>query len=94
MKIKLFNYGYLIRHAFDLGRIFPIIIKQRGVSKIVAGIGSHIIEAPHSIWIYVLTIDLQMRTTMSGLIPGRINEVWMTYLSSMRLETTIQSILG
>lgn len=50
MKLKLFRYGYLIRHAFDLGRIFPIIIKQRGIAKLMTGISSHFVEALSSIW--------------------------------------------
>ena len=94
MKMKLFNYGYLIRYGFDLGRIFPIIIKQRGVSKFVAGIGSQIIETPHSIWIFVLNIDLQMRTLLSGLIPGRIIDVWVINFRSVRLDAAFQSLLG
>ena len=68
MKMKLFRYGYLIRHAFDLGRIFPIIIKQREVSKFLAGISSHIVDATRYIWVYLLKIDQLFGSFVNGLL--------------------------
>ncbi len=70
MRMNLFKYGYLIRYAFDMGRIFPIIIKQRGLSKLIAGIGSQIIEAPHTIWYFFVTLDLQVKSFFCGIVPG------------------------
>ena len=70
MKMKLFRYGYLIRHAFDLGRIFPIIIKQRGVSKFMYGLSSHILDATRYIWVYPLKIDQLFGSFVNGLLQG------------------------
>ena len=68
MKVKLFKYGYLIRYAFDHGRIFPIIIKQRGISKLIAGISSQIIEAPTIIWVYITNLDHQLSNLAANLL--------------------------
>ena len=59
MKMKLFKYGYLIRHAFDLGRIFPIIIKQRGVSQLVPSITSEIVDFPMILRMYITSLNNQ-----------------------------------
>jgi len=59
-KINWFKYGRLMRYAFDLARIFPIIIKQRGTSKLISGISSHIIEASQAYWLLLSNIDQQV----------------------------------
>ena len=70
MKMKLFKYGYLIRHAFDLGRIFPILIKQRGVSNFIAGVSSQIIDAPTILLTNINSINNKVAMLWSGLIIG------------------------
>ena len=59
MKMKLFRYGYLIRYGFDLGRIFPIIIKQRGVSQLVCSITSEIVDFPMILRMYITSLNNQ-----------------------------------
>ena len=70
MKMKLLRYGYLIRYGFDLGRIFPIIIKQRGVSNFIAGISSHIFEAPFSIWAFLQNLEMSFVKIFFEIIPS------------------------
>jgi hypothetical protein len=94
MRMNLFKYGYLIRYAFDMGRIFPIIIKQRGLSKLIAGIGSHIIEAPNTFWLFLLNLDLQLKSNLFAILPRWISEMWLYFLNAFRLDTAIQSVLG
>lgn len=94
MKIYLHKYGQYIRYAFDLSRFFPIIIKQRGVSKLIAGIGSHIIEAPHTIWTFIINLNHQMANLFSGVIPGWISEMSLFNPFSSRIDIVIQSVLG
>lgn len=94
MKMKLFKHGYLIRHAFDLGRIFPIIIKHRGVSKIIVGIGSQIIDAPTNIWLFLSNLDLQIRSGFLIIFPGWISEMWLYVMSTLRLDMAIPFLVG
>ena len=68
MKMKLFKYGYLIRHAFDLGRIFPILIKQRGVSRFIVGISSEIIDAPTILLTNINSLNNKVAILWTGLI--------------------------
>ena len=89
MKMKLFRYGYLIRIAFDHGRLFPIIIKQRGVSVFIAGISSHIIEAPTNFWSFLVYLDLQLKSIFYGIVPGWISEMWLNFPCSSLLAINI-----
>ena len=92
-KINWFKFGPIMRYGFDLARIFPIIIKQRGISKLIAGITSNIIEAPNTFWLILLNLDLQLMSIFSGLIPRWLYELSLNIISSFRLESTIQSVL-
>ena len=92
-KINWFKYGQIMRYGIDLARIFPILIKQRGTSKLISGISSHIIEAPNTFWLILLNLDLQLMSIFSGLIPRWLYELGLTNISSFRLESTIQSVL-
>jgi hypothetical protein len=94
MKMKLFRYGYLIRIAFDHGRIFPIIVKQRGVSNFIAGISSHIIEAPTTIWGNLLNFDQQARILIHALFAGWGNQLYLGISSILQPEFLIQRIFG
>ena len=67
MKMKLFKYGYLIRYAFDLGRVFPILVKHRNVSKIVSAVNFELVELPTIIWMQVATIQHKLLFYWSGL---------------------------
>ena len=75
MKMKLFRYGYLIRMAFDHGRFIPIIIKQRGVSKLLAGISSQIIEIPFSIWTFLQNLEMSLANIFFVYIPNWISNM-------------------
>ena len=90
MKMKLFRYGYLIRHTFDLGRIFPLLIKQRGISQLIAGIGSQITSAPTTIWTFIHNLDQYILRFSSGLIPGRVSELSSINPFSLRIDNVIQ----
>lgn len=68
MKMKLFKYGYLIRYAFDLGRVFPILIKHRSVTKIVSAINFELVELPTIIWMQVATLQHKLLFLWSGLL--------------------------
>ena len=67
MKMKLFNYGYLIRYGFDLGRIFPIVIKQREVARIIAGISAEINDAPTFVWMILIRLSNNFSVLWSGI---------------------------
>ena len=92
--INWFMVRQMIGYGFDLARIFPILSKQPGTSKLITRLSSQIIEAPHTIWSYILIIDLQFKRILFGLLPGWFSELSLSYLSKLRLETAIQSILG
>lgn len=68
MKMKLFKYGYLIRYAFDLGRVFPILIKHRSVTKIASAINFELVELPTIIWMQVATLQHKLLFLWSGLL--------------------------
>ena len=91
--INWFMVRQMIGYGFDLARIFPIICKQPGNSKLIARLSSQIYDAPYTIWSYFLIIDLQFKRVLFGLLPGWFNELSLSYLSKLRLETAFQSIL-
>jgi len=68
MKMKLFKYGYLIRYAFDLGRVFPILIKHRSISKIISAINFELVELPTTIWMQFATLQHNLLLFWSGLL--------------------------
>jgi len=80
MKMKLFRYGYLIRIAFDHGRFLPIIIKQRGVSKLLAGISSQNIEMPGSVWTFLQNLEMSFANILLVIIPN-----WLSKLTLINL---------
>jgi len=83
-KINWFKYGQIIRYGFDLARIFPIINKQRGISKFVAGSTSQIVDAPNTLWVFLINFDLQLRGVLSGLLHGWLSELSFNSLSLFR----------
>jgi hypothetical protein len=93
-KINWFGIKQIMGYGIDLARIFPIISKKRGISKLIAGISSQIIEAPHSFWAHILDLDLHLRSILFGLVPAWVYELSWNNLGSIRLETVIQSVLG
>jgi hypothetical protein len=92
--INWFLVRQMIGYGFDLARIFPLISKQPGTSKLIARVSSHFIEAPNLFWSYVLIIDLQFKRIIFGFLPAWFNELCLTNFSRFRLETAVQSILG
>jgi len=92
--INWFMVRQIIGHGIDLARIFPIIFKHQDTSKIIAGISSHLLEAPQTIWIYLLVNAFQLKRILSSLIPGWISELSLKYIGVFRLDLAIQSILG
>lgn len=70
MKMKLFRYGYLIRMAFDHGRFIPIIMKQRGVSRIFNVLSAEIVDAPSIIWTHLLQLNQKIMVIWPGQLMG------------------------
>jgi hypothetical protein len=70
MKMKLFRYGNLIRYAFDHGRFIPILIKQRGVSRIINVISAEIVDAPSIIWTHILQLNQKIAIIWPGQLVG------------------------
>jgi hypothetical protein len=93
-KINWFAIKQIMGYGIDLARIFPIINKKRGISKLIAGISSQIIETPHSFWAHLLDLDLRLRSILFSLEPRWVYELSLNNLGSIRLETVIQSVLG
>ena len=92
--INWFKYRQYLGYAIDLGRIFPLINKQRGISRLIAEISTQIIEAPYTLWVFLINLDKFMQRAIPSLIPGWISEMSLINLSFVRLETAIQSVLG
>ena len=86
--MKLFHSDFTTLYAIDNDGIFPIIINQRGVFKLIAGTMSHIIEAPHTFELKINCARLHMESMLPGIVRGRIIDVWEFVLSPKRLETT------
>lgn len=93
-KNNWFKYGQFMRYGFDLARMFPIIIKQRGISKYIAGITSQIVDTPNTFWLYLINLDLQLKGIFPGLLPRCLFELDLNNLILFRLETTMRSFLG
>ncbi len=87
--IDWFKFRQFMGYAFDLGRIFPIIIKQKVISKLVAGISTHIVEAPLTFWYFLSDLGLQLKNNLMTILPGWISELWIYYLSAFHLKTGI-----
>ena len=83
MKMKLFKYGYLIRHAFDLGRIFPLLEKQSGVSRLLTAFSSLINEAPITIRSVLSEIILITNYIFAEQIPLWFNEISLKFVGSL-----------
>ena len=83
MKMKLFKYGYLIRHAFDLGRIFPILVKQSGVSRLLTTISSLVAEAPITLRFIVSDIILKTHNLFVEQILLWLNEISIKFVVSI-----------
>ena len=83
MKMKLFKYGYLIRHAFDLGRIFPLLEKQSGVSRLLAAYSSLINEAPITLRSVFSEIILKTNNIFAEQIPLWFNEISFKFVGSI-----------
>jgi ABC-type transport system involved in cytochrome c biogenesis permease subunit len=93
-KTNWIRYWEIMRYyGFDLARIFPILIKQRGTSKLISGVSSHIIEAPSTFWVYFLNLDYQLSKLITSLVPGLVVELSMQKISSLRLETVFLTVL-
>jgi len=68
--LNWFKYRQYLGYVIDLARIFPIINKQRGVSKLLAGISSHIFEAPFSIWAFLQNLEMSFVKIFIEIIPS------------------------
>jgi len=92
--INWFKYKQYLGYAIDLGRMFPLINKQRGITRLIAEISSQIIEAPSTFWVMLINLDKYLYRVISSLIPGWSYELSLIKLSFVRLETGIQSVFG
>ena len=81
--MKLFKYGYLIRHAFDLGRIFPLLEKQSGVSRLLNAFSSLINEAPNTLRFVFSDIILKTNNIFAEQIPLWFNEIGFKFVGSI-----------
>lgn len=81
--MKLFKYGYLIRHAFDLGRIFPLLEKQSGVSRLLTALSSLINEAPNALRFVFSDIILKTNNIIAEQIPLWFNEIGFKFVGSI-----------
>jgi hypothetical protein len=82
--IDWLKFRQFMGYAFDLGRIFPIIIKQSGIAKFLAGISAQFSEVLLAIWYFLLNLDLQLKIVFSEFVPKWFADVWMNYLSAVR----------
>ena len=92
--INWFKYRQYLGYAIDLGRFFPLINKQKGITRLIAEISTRIIEAPSTFWVMLINLDQYLNRVISSLIPGWSYELSLINLSFVRLETAIQSMLG
>ena len=90
--INWFKYRQYLGYAIDLGRIFPLLSKQKGWTKFLAGILLQVVETLYSAWIHLLDIAFQINYFLAGLIPSWIYENSLNKLPSLRLEATLQLI--
>ena len=92
--INWFKYKQYLGYAIDLGRMFPLINKQRGITRLIAEISSQIIEGPSRFWVLLVNLDLYLHRAISSFLPGWFYEVSLIKLSTIRLEIALQSIIG
>jgi hypothetical protein len=88
-----FKYRQYLGHAIDIGRIFPLLSKQKGLSKFFIGFYSQLIEIINIIWIPFVDIGHQINYFLVGLIPSWLYELSLHNLINIRLETAIQFVL-
>jgi hypothetical protein len=92
--INWFKYRQYLGYAIDLGRIFPLLSKQSGLSTISSRLYYQLIEILNVIWILMLNIERQIFNFLVGLFPGWFYEFSLHKLINIRLETAIQFVLG
>jgi len=64
--LKWFRFVEFMRYGIDLARIFPIIINQRGTSRLLSWIYSSI-EALLTSWQNLINLEFLMQKTVTGL---------------------------
>jgi hypothetical protein len=92
--INWFKYRQYLGYAIDLGRIFPLINKQSGISRLIVEISTQIIEVPTTFWFLLINLNQYLQRVLLSLLPRWIYELSLINLSFVRPETVIQSLLG
>jgi len=84
----------LPRYTHDDAIIFSRVSSEEGVSNFIAGISSHIIEAPTTIWGNLLNFDQQARILIHALFAVWGNQLYLGISSILKPEFLIQRIFG
>lgn len=92
--INWFKYKQYLGYAIDLARIFPLINKQKGITRLISEVSTQIIEAPSSFWIMLINLDKYLSRLISSLVPGWSFKLILVNLSFLPLETALQSVIG
>jgi hypothetical protein len=92
--INWFKYRQYLGYAIDLGRIFPLINKQSGISRLIVEISTQIFEVPTTFWFLLINLNQYLQRVLLSLLPRWIYELSLINLSFVRPETVIQSLLG
>lgn len=92
--INWFKYRQYLGYAIDLGRIFPLLSKQRELSKCWPKSYYQLLEILNFIWIQFLDIGCKISNFLVGLIPGWIYDFSLHNLITIRLETALLFALG
>lgn len=91
--INWFKYRQYLGYAIDLGRIFPLLSKQKGWAKFFSGIFLQLIESINSVWMQIQEIAHQINFLLVGLLPNWIYEASLNRLLSIRVEAVIPFVL-
>ena len=91
--INWFKYRQYLGYAIDLGRIFPLLSKQKGLSKFFLSLYYQLVEINNIMWILLQDIGYQISNFMIGVFPGWLFEFGVSNLINLRLETAAKFVL-
>ena len=91
--INWFKYKQYLGYAIDLGRIFPLLSKQKGLSKFLLSLYYQMVEIINIMWILLQDIGYQISSFMIGVFPGWFYEFGIANLINIRLETAAKLVL-
>ena len=91
--INWFKYRQYLGYAIDLGRIFPLISKQKGLSRIFLSLYLEVVEIINIIGMLFQVIGQKINSFLVGFFPGWFYEFVLANLINVRLETAAQFVL-